>query len=172
MLVTLALPTLIPYLFWKESLYIAFIMNLFRIMMNISQQIIGNGPLHYNGTRPYDKTNTSVDNVFYNFLTLGEGYHNFHHAFPFDYRSSEVFGLAKLSSVATLFIDGFAWMGLITHRKVAPPRLIAKRILKTGDGSHPQAKQLAAGEKIWGYGDDDMSPEDKKIIDEYGNLAF
>ena len=42
---------------------------------------------HTFGTRPYDTTISAKDNWFGAVLTNGEGYHNFHHKFPNDYRN-------------------------------------------------------------------------------------
>jgi stearoyl-CoA desaturase (Delta-9 desaturase) len=42
---------------------------------------------HTFGSRPYDKTVSARDNWLGAILTNGEGYHNFHHAFPRDYRN-------------------------------------------------------------------------------------
>ena len=46
-----------------------------------------NSAAHWTGRQPYDSSNTSKDNDILAFLTLGEGYHNFHHAFVADYRN-------------------------------------------------------------------------------------
>ena len=42
---------------------------------------------HSFGSRPYDLTVSARDNWVGAFLTNGEGYHNFHHKFPRDYRN-------------------------------------------------------------------------------------
>jgi stearoyl-CoA desaturase (delta-9 desaturase) len=42
---------------------------------------------HILGTQPYSDRNTSRDSLVTAFLSLGEGYHNFHHTFPVDYRN-------------------------------------------------------------------------------------
>ncbi len=42
---------------------------------------------HTFGTKPYDPTSSAKDNWFGAVLTNGEGYHNFHHKFPNDYRN-------------------------------------------------------------------------------------
>jgi stearoyl-CoA desaturase (delta-9 desaturase) len=42
---------------------------------------------HMLGTQPYSDRNTSRDSLVTAFLSLGEGYHNFHHTFPVDYRN-------------------------------------------------------------------------------------
>ena len=39
------------------------------------------------GTRPYTDTNTARDNPILAIFTWGEGYHNYHHFFQYDYRS-------------------------------------------------------------------------------------
>ncbi|TPX37635.1 hypothetical protein SmJEL517_g00691 [Synchytrium microbalum] len=41
---------------------------------------------HWNGDQPYTLDSTARDNWWLSFLTNGEGNHNFHHAFPRDYR--------------------------------------------------------------------------------------
>ncbi len=42
---------------------------------------------HTFGSRPYDASISARDNWVGAFLTNGEGYHNFHHKFPMDYRN-------------------------------------------------------------------------------------
>ena len=42
---------------------------------------------HMLGSQPYSDRNTSRDSLFTAFLSMGEGYHNFHHTFPVDYRN-------------------------------------------------------------------------------------
>jgi stearoyl-CoA desaturase (delta-9 desaturase) len=47
-----------------------------------------NSLAHMWGTQPYSNKNTARDNPVLAVLTFGEGYHNFHHAFPGDYRNA------------------------------------------------------------------------------------
>jgi stearoyl-CoA desaturase (delta-9 desaturase) len=42
---------------------------------------------HTGNARPYNSRVTAVDNWFLALLTFGEGWHNYHHAFPADYRN-------------------------------------------------------------------------------------
>lgn len=42
---------------------------------------------HRFGTRPYSDKTSARDSLFVALLSMGEGYHNFHHAFPADYRN-------------------------------------------------------------------------------------
>ncbi|MFY7842495.1 MAG: acyl-CoA desaturase [Rhabdochlamydiaceae bacterium] len=46
-----------------------------------------NSLAHTKGSRPFGKTESAVDNYFISFVTFGEGFHNFHHTFPNDYRN-------------------------------------------------------------------------------------
>lgn len=49
----------------------------------------------------------SVENKIVSLAALGEGWHNYHHVFPWDYRTSEL-GCVNWS---TAFIDAFAKIG-------------------------------------------------------------
>ena len=42
---------------------------------------------HYFGSTTFDDTISPRDHIITGLLTLGEGYHNFHHEFPHDYRN-------------------------------------------------------------------------------------
>ncbi|TVY29289.1 Acyl-CoA desaturase [Lachnellula hyalina] len=46
-----------------------------------------NSLAHWLGDTPYDDKHSPRDHLFTAILTLGEGYHNFHHEFPTDYRN-------------------------------------------------------------------------------------
>jgi stearoyl-CoA desaturase (delta-9 desaturase) len=46
-----------------------------------------NSLAHMYGTQPYSRKDTSRDSWWLAYLTNGEGYHNFHHMFPSDYRN-------------------------------------------------------------------------------------
>ncbi|KAK0391247.1 hypothetical protein NLU13_0748 [Sarocladium strictum] len=47
-----------------------------------------NSLAHWLGDQPFDDRNSPRDHVITAFVTLGEGYHNFHHEFPSDYRNA------------------------------------------------------------------------------------
>lgn len=59
-----------------------------------------NSAAHTFGTQPYSKATTARDSVMMALLTMGEGYHNYHHAFAFDYRNG----------VRRLAFDPSKWM--------------------------------------------------------------
>lgn len=87
-----------------------------------------------------------VENLAVSLAALGEGWHNYHHVFPWDYRTGE---LGNAYNPSTTFIDFFAKIGWAYDLKFASNSMIARRAKKSGDGSH-----------IWGYGDADIEKED------------
>lgn len=46
-----------------------------------------NSLTHMVGSRPYDKIISARDNFLMSLITFGEGFHNYHHAYPSDYRN-------------------------------------------------------------------------------------
>jgi stearoyl-CoA desaturase (delta-9 desaturase) len=63
----------------------------------------------------------------------GEGFHNYHHTFPFDYSASEYRWHINFT---TFFIDCMAALGLAYDRKKVSKATVLARIKRTGDGSH------------------------------------
>ncbi len=60
---------------------------LLRIVVTHHTTFFINSAAHFFGTRPYTDANTARDNAFLAPLTYGEGYHNYHHLFQWDYRN-------------------------------------------------------------------------------------
>jgi len=72
-----------------------------------------NSAAHLWGSRPYDPASNPAENGWVSIAAIGEGWHNWHHAFPFDYAASE-FGVLMQFNPTKLFIDtcvkcGLAW---------------------------------------------------------------
>jgi len=68
-----------------------------------------NSLAHIWGKQPYSDQNTSKDNALLAVLTMGEGYHNYHHCFQRDYRN----GIRWWHFDPTKWlIRSFAWLGL------------------------------------------------------------
>lgn len=135
-----------------------------RMALNILQLSVGNGFVHWNGPKPYDSTSTATDNVLYNFITLGEGFHNYHHTFPFDYRNNEFSSLWYVNSLSTFFIDLCGLFGLVYDKKIATPDMIRRRVLKTGDGSHWIAKREALRIAESDYSDENVVRDMEKPL--------
>ena len=73
---------------------------------------------HLEGSRPYDPAINPAENRFVALVSGGEGWHNWHHAFPWDYAASE-FGIHAQWNPTKLFIDGCCMLGLATGRRRA-----------------------------------------------------
>lgn len=85
-----------------------------------------------------------------------QGWHNFHHVYPWDYKVSE---LPRYWCNFTIpFIDFFAWLGWATDLKTVSDDMIKRRVMRTGDGSHRYAKKAIDknnnenfNDKIWAH---------------------
>ena len=82
----LGLPLLIGYLhgdIWGSILLLGFL----RLVLSQHFTYLINSAAHMWGSRNYDPKQTARDNSFIALLTFGEGYHNYHHTFAWDYRN-------------------------------------------------------------------------------------
>jgi len=80
-------PTLIAGLGWNDWMGGFCYAVMARAFFTHHSTFLVNSAAHYFGDRPYSTAQTARDNVITAFLTMGEGYHNFHHEFPHDYRN-------------------------------------------------------------------------------------
>lgn len=81
------IPTMIAGLGWGDywgGFYYACVARI--VLVNQSTFCI-NSVAHYFGESTYSDDRSSKDALWVSFLTFGEGYHNFHHEFPYDYRN-------------------------------------------------------------------------------------
>ncbi|KAH7639072.1 stearoyl-coa desaturase 5-like [Dermatophagoides farinae] len=127
------LPTYIGHLLtglpWWECFFGAVI---FRYVYSLHCTWTVNSLAHMYGYRTFDRSYEPRENRLVTYLSLGEGYHNYHHVFPWDYSASEL-GWTKCFNIATLFIDLCAWLGLADQRKKADQKLINDRLKRTGN---------------------------------------
>lgn len=82
-----------------------------------------NSVAHWIGTTPYDDVQTPRDHFLSALLTMGEGYHNFHHQFPMDYRNAYLW---YQYDPTKWFIALCGKIGLASHLRVFPSNEIAK----------------------------------------------
>nr|ABO43722.1 acyl-CoA delta-11 desaturase [Thaumetopoea pityocampa] len=128
------LPTVIPMYFWGESLNNAWHICILRYAMNLNVTFSVNSLAHIWGNKPYDKDIKPAQNFGVTLATFGEGFHNYHHVFPWDYRTSEL-GDNKFN-FTTKFINFFERIGLAYDLKTVSDDVIAQRAKRTGDGTH------------------------------------
>lgn len=102
-------------------------------------------------------------------IGYGEGWHNYHHVFPWDYKAAEL-GTYRLNWT-TGFIDFFSRIGWAYDLKTVSTEMIRRRAARTGDGTcHSDAALEDLHETdngIWGWGDKDMPEEDIKEVQIY-----
>lgn len=101
----------------------------------------------------YSRNISPVENAMVSVVALGEGWHNYHHVFPWDYKTGELGDYSF--NVTTGFIDGFAKLGWAYDRKHVSPEMVRRRANRSGDGTH-----------VWGYGDVDIPKEDRLELDQ------
>ncbi|XP_050346626.1 acyl-CoA Delta-9 desaturase [Nymphalis io] len=131
-LLNVIIPVGIPMYFWDETLLKSFVVSFvtrFTVTLNIAFCV--NSFAHLCGNKPYDRFMKPVENSMVSLAALGEGWHNYHHVFPWDYRTSE---LGKLN-LSTKFIDVFAKIGWAYDLKAATSSMILNRAKRSGDGS-------------------------------------
>ena len=75
------------------------------------------------GSRPYTDENTARDNTLLALFTYGEGYHNYHHIFQYDYRN----GIHWWQFDPTKWlIFSLSWVGITRNLKRCPQFAIEK----------------------------------------------
>ncbi|KAJ6500907.1 hypothetical protein C8R45DRAFT_1071408 [Mycena sanguinolenta] len=121
--VAIIVPTVIPWLLWGDArggyVYAAFL----RLCFVQHSTFCVNSLAHWLGEAPFDDKHTPRDHVVTALCTLGEGYHNFHHQFPMDYRNA----------IKWYQYDPTKWfiwicqqLGLASHLKVFPDNEVRK----------------------------------------------
>ncbi len=116
------LPTLIGY-FLGSALGGLALSALLRIVFVHHCTFFINSLCHIVGNRPYTDTNTARDSYIMAIFSYGEGYHNYHHYFPSDYRNG----------IRWYHFDPTKWLikilaitGLVKDLKKVPEKLIAQ----------------------------------------------
>jgi stearoyl-CoA desaturase (delta-9 desaturase) len=66
-------------------------------------------------------------------FVFGEGWHNYHHVFPWDYKAAEFDSF--IYNPTTKLIDFFAWIGWAYDLKTVPKSMVLSRMERTGDGT-------------------------------------
>jgi stearoyl-CoA desaturase (delta-9 desaturase) len=86
-----------------------------------------NSLAHFWGRRPYTTANSARDNAILALFTYGEGYHNYHHLFQWDYRN----GVRWWQWDPTKWlIASCSWLGLTRSLKRVPEFQIRKALLE------------------------------------------
>eukprot|EP00026_Physarum_polycephalum_P003701 Phypoly_transcript_03715.p1 GENE.Phypoly_transcript_03715~~Phypoly_transcript_03715.p1 ORF type:complete len:771 (+),score=67.31 Phypoly_transcript_03715:41-2353(+) len=124
-----------------------------------------NSLAHYWGEAPYADEHTSRDSFLAAILTLGEGYHNFHHEFPFDYRNGAKFYQWDPNK---WIIAGLSYVGQTYDLKITPERLIKKCELQM---QQKKVKEFADKED-WGITNDVFPTISRATFDKLAAEGF
>lgn len=112
-------PAQIAQHFWGEQFWNAFfVAGALRYAVVLHFTWLVNSAAHLYGDHPYDVLSYPSENPFVSFCSIGEGWHNWHHKYPFDYAASE-FGISTQFNPSKLIIDFMAMIGQVTDRKRA-----------------------------------------------------
>lgn len=99
------------------------IAGVFRLVMVHHVTFFINSLAHFWGSRPYTDKNTARDNGIIALFTFGEGYHNYHHIFEYDYRN----GIKWYQYDPTKWlIKGLSYIGLTKNLRTCPEERIEK----------------------------------------------
>ncbi|PCH38512.1 delta 9-fatty acid desaturase protein [Wolfiporia cocos MD-104 SS10] len=82
------LPTVVAGLGWSDWRGGFFFAGAARLCFVHHSTFCVNSLAHWLGEKPFDDKHTPRDHVITALVTVGEGYHNFHHQFPMDYRNA------------------------------------------------------------------------------------
>jgi stearoyl-CoA desaturase (delta-9 desaturase) len=80
------LPAAVAGLFWNDWKGGFVYAGILRLFAAHQATFSVNSMLHWVGERPFDDRHSPRDFFPINLIVLGDGYHNFHHTFPVDYR--------------------------------------------------------------------------------------
>lgn len=83
------LPTIFFQKYYNDGLISSFVSTTIVILMTWHSTWSVNSFAHLEGNKPFDKKHTAVDNHIVSLISFGEGYHNYHHTYPKDYKASK-----------------------------------------------------------------------------------
>jgi len=111
-------PGVVASLGWGEDFWNAvWVAGALRYIFVLHATWCVNSAAHIFGDHPYDEQ-WPAENPFVSLVAVGEGWHNWHHKYPYDYAASE-FGVMSQFNPTKLFIDVACALGLASNRKRA-----------------------------------------------------
>uniref|UniRef100_A0A8D8PU65 Acyl-CoA Delta(11) desaturase n=1 Tax=Cacopsylla melanoneura TaxID=428564 RepID=A0A8D8PU65_9HEMI len=128
-------PCMATYL-WGEDIIVSFItLSFIRYVLSLNFTFLVNSAAHLYGYKPYDTRIFPSQNKWVSLVAMGEGWHNYHHVFPWDYRAAE-FGTYSLN-ITTLWLDLFARIGWAYDMKKPSEKMVRAHAVKYAGVEHP-----------------------------------
>ncbi|ORZ26360.1 putative stearoyl-CoA desaturase [Lobosporangium transversale] len=142
-MISLGVPTVVAGLGWGDYWGGFIYGGIIRQFIVHQSTFCVNSLAHWLGDMPFDDRRTPRDHLFTALLTLGEGYHNFHHEFPQDYRNA----IKIYQYDPTKWLIAFcSFIGLARDLKRFPSNEIKKGQLKMQQKKLDKVKSTL----IWG----------------------
>lgn len=141
-LMCFVLPTALHMYVCNESWQVAVLSQMFvRYALSLNFTWLVNSAAHMWGSKPYDKNMLPSENKLVALLSVGEGWHNYHHVFPYDYKAAEL-GDYTLN-FTTFVLDAAQRLGLVYDVKQPSKETIRRVALARGDGSWESDHRLS-----------------------------
>jgi stearoyl-CoA desaturase (delta-9 desaturase) len=131
----LLLPTAVASL-WGDPWGGLFVAGFLRIAVMLQATFCINSLAHLVGSNRFDSRSSARDSTLTALVTFGEGYHSFHHRFPFDYRNGTRWWQYDPSK---WLIWTMARLRLVNTVRSASPSTIARAIAATAAPPSPVA---------------------------------
>lgn len=177
-MISVVLPIWILCYFFDESLSVAWHVGFaFRHVYILNDIFLINSYAHAVGTKPYDTKILPTENRLLSIMTQGEGWHNYHHTFPWDYKAAELGNWRY--NITTGFIDLFAAIGWAYDLKTVSNETIQKRMARSGDMNlkysnatiddlmrlqETKHDEPNESKGVWGWNDPDLDEKLKKTV--------
>ncbi|KAK2589212.1 hypothetical protein KPH14_002019 [Odynerus spinipes] len=127
------IPLTVPMYFWNETFWSAlFAAYFFPYVTSLHMTWTINSFAHMWGNRPYDGRLHARNSKISWVATVGDGWHNYHHAFPWDCRMAE-FG--QYDGISNAILSVLEYVGLVYDIKTASPNVLYGHMKRHGDGT-------------------------------------
>ncbi|XP_015839872.1 acyl-CoA Delta(11) desaturase isoform X1 [Tribolium castaneum] len=171
-ILTFVFPAIVPWYFWNENPIVCYYsLAILRYILNLHGAWLVNSAAHIWGYKPFDKNINATDNISVAIIAFGEGWHNYHHVFPWDYKAAEL-GNYRMN-FTTAFLDLMARIGQAYDLKTVSVEMINKRRKRTGDGTGvvdplvENKEDHRHEDTVWGWGDKDMNQDEMNLVEIY-----
>lgn len=123
------LPITVCHQFFNLTYFQSTCLAIWRYVTSLHCTWFVNSAAHIWGTQDYDTNIEPRESELVSIGALGEGFHNYHHTFPFDYSTSEHGGYCNFT---TMFIDCMHFLGLAYDLRSVDHKTINSRRNRTG----------------------------------------
>lgn len=138
LLASFIIPCLVAGIFWGDFRGGFYFAGALRLVCIHHSTFCVNSVAHFFGDHTFDDERTPKDHILTALITLGEGYHNFHHEFPNDYRN----GIRFFDFDPTKWlIGGLHHFGLVVELQQFPTNEIEKGRIHMKEKKINEAKE-------------------------------